>query len=64
MFRVVGRYSYYIMNNLFTPVEVIRSSSFSYPPEVMLRFEAKLYAITQPSVLSLADERKQLLSWY
>lgn len=52
------------MHNLFTPVEVIRNTSHSYPPEALLRFEQELYAITQPRILSLADERKKLLVWY
>jgi hypothetical protein len=52
------------MQNLFTPVEVIRNIHNTYPPEALLRFEQELYGITQPRVLSLADERKRLLAWY
>jgi hypothetical protein len=53
-----------MMSNWFTPVEVVRRQQSSYPPEALLRIEQQqLYAITEPRVISLADERKQLLAW-
>lgn len=52
------------MQNLFTPVEVVKNTHNSYPPEALRRFERELYGITQPRILSLADERKRLLNWY
>ena len=52
------------MHNFFTPVEVKRPPSNAYPPEALQRFNHELYAITQPRVPSLADERKKIVSWY
>lgn len=44
------------MQNLFTPIEVVRKHTLCYSSEELLRFnEGILFQITQPRIPSLAD---------
>jgi hypothetical protein len=51
--------------HFFTPVEVVKVHSNTYSCEQLLRFgQDFLLEITEPRIRSLADERKQLITWH